>query len=78
MGRKNVNALKRRGPRRPRKINLPRNTHLMYSTDEFGEDPTVVRYLGEFEDDCLLVFHPEGYQMWVHLHHVWLPKKQAA
>lgn len=75
MARKNSNA--RKSGRGKNRIHLARNTHLLYSTHEFGEDASVVRYLGEFEDDCLLVWHPEGYQAWIHLHHLSLPKKAA-
>lgn len=66
MARKNGNKAHRQ-----RKLNIPRNFHFMYSTHEFGDDATVVRYLGEQDDDRLLCFHPEGYSLWIHLHHLW-------
>lgn len=48
------------------KITFPKNTHLLYSTDELHEDnPTVVRYMGEQNRDEILVFFPEGYALWV-------------
>jgi len=68
MGRKNENAVK--GSRK-RKYNIPKNTHFMYSPHEDGSEATVVRYLGEQNGDTLLVWHPEGYSMFVHLHHLW-------
>lgn len=75
MARKNANA---RGRSRRNRVNLAPNTHLMYSTDEFGEDATVVRYMGESSGDYLTVFHPEGYVIEAHMHHLWLPRKTAA
>lgn len=76
MGRKNVNALK---ARRQRKLSIAKGTHFLYSTDEFGADATVVRYLGEQHEDTLLCFLPEGYSMFIHLHHLNLaPKRKVA
>lgn len=73
MGRKNANATK---TRRQRRFKIAKGTHFLYSTDEFGEDATVVRYMGEQGDDSLLVFHPEGYAFWAHVHHLNLPLKR--
>lgn len=75
MGRKNSNAAK---GARPRKYNIPKNTHFMYSPHEDGSDATVVRYLGEQNGDTLLVWHPEGYSMFVHLHHLWRSRSMRA
>lgn len=70
MARKNGN----KAHRRPN-LNIPKNWHFMYSTHEFGDDATVVRYLGEQDDDFLLCFHPEGYATWIHLHQLYnMPK----
>ena len=63
MARKNGTRFTRRA-----KLPIPRNHHFMYSTHEFGEDATVVRYLGDQDGDYLYCFHPEGYAMWIHLH----------
>lgn len=71
MGRKHKNA------RAPRLLIRP-NSHLMYSTDELYQDATVVRYMGEQDDDCIKVWHPDGFELWVHITHVWFPSKQAA
>lgn len=70
MARKNRN-------RRPN-LHIAKGRHFMYSPHEFGEDACVVRYLGEQDGDQLLVFHPEGYAIWVHMHNLWNPKKAAA
>lgn len=69
MGRKNPKT---------QKINLPKNFHLMYSTDEFDRDAIVVRYMGEQDGDYLLCWNPEGFQFWAHISHVWTPKRRAA
>lgn len=65
MARKNRNAVK---GARPQKLHIPRNHHFMYSTDEFGADATVVRFLGEQDGDYLWCYHPEGFAMWIHVH----------
>lgn len=75
MGRKNVNATK---GKKQRKLPIAKGHHFMYSTDEFGKDATVVRYLGEQDGDLLYCYHPEGFAMWIHLHHLWNPVKKAA
>lgn len=75
MGRKNENATK---GKRQRKLAIAKGHHFMYSTDEFGADATVVRYLGEQDGNLLLCHHPEGFQLWIHLHHLWNPTKKAA
>lgn len=76
MARKNRNAVRRN---RVRKLAIPRNHHFMYSVNEDGSEASVVRYLGEQDGDMLLCFHPEGYAMWIHLHHLSnTPKKRAA
>lgn len=60
-----------------RKLNIPKNFHFMYSTHEFGEDATVVRYLGEQDGDSLLCFLPDGYSMWIHVHQLYnMPKRE--
>lgn len=72
MARKNRNARKRTP-----KLNIPKNHHFMYSTDEFGADASVVRYLGEQDGDQLLCFHPEGFELWIHVSHLSnVPKSQ--
>lgn len=75
MGRKNRNARPRRQP-----WVLPANCHLMYSADELYREPIIVRYMGEQDDTdgTIKVWNPEGYEMWVHVSHVWLPRKVAA
>ena len=67
MARKNRNAQK---DGRSRKYAVARNTHFLYSTDEFGEDATVVRYMGEQQGDLLLCHHPEGMVLWCHVSHL--------
>lgn len=62
-----------------RKLNIPKNFHFLYSTHEFGDDATVVRYLGEQDGDYLYCFHPEGFAMWIHLHQLSnMPSRQLA
>ena len=74
MARKNGAQSHRRA-----KLPIPKNFHFLYSTDEFGLDATVVRYLGEQDGDFLYCFHPEGYAMWIHLHQLSnVPKVVAA
>lgn len=64
MARKNRNA--QRGSQR-RKFPVSKGTPFVFSTDEFGEDATIVRYLGEQDGDMLLCRHPEGFDLWCHL-----------
>jgi len=66
MGRKNINA--ERDRKRQRKLPISKGQHFLYSTHEFGEDATVVRYLGEQDGDTLLCFVPDGFSMWIHVH----------
>jgi len=73
MGRKNTNAVKER---KRRHVRIAKGTHFLYSTHEFGEDATVVRYMGEQNGDTLLCFLPEGYSMFIHMHHLNLPLKR--
>ena len=76
MGRKNINAVK---TRRQRKLAIPNGHHFLYSTHEFGEDATVVRYMGEQDGDSLLCFIPDGFSMWIHIHHLTnVPKTSSA
>ena len=70
MARKNSNA-------RPNPITIKEGTHLMYSADELYQEPSVVRYMGEQNGDEILVFHPEGYALWVHVTQAWIPKKRV-
>ena len=72
MGRKNRNARHRNQWR------LAPNTHLMWSTDELYREPIVVRYMGEQDGDSIKVWHPEGFEMWTHVSHCWIPRHQAA
>lgn len=71
MGRKHSNA-------RPEpKYQIRRNRHFVYSTDEFGKDASVVRYLGKQEGDYLYCWHPEGFALWIHVHQLSNPVKHA-
>lgn len=72
MARKNRNAR----PLKPA-FRIPRNRHFAYSTDEFGADASIVRYLGEQDGNFLLCWHPEGYQLWIHVHQLTNPAKSA-
>ena len=50
----------------------------MWSTDELYREPIVVRYMGEQDGDSIKVWHPEGFEMWTHVSHCWIPRRQAA
>lgn len=63
MGRKNRNAT--RSNRRGR-FPISKGAHFIYQVDEYDTEPTVVRYLGEQQEDSLLVYHPAGFALWVH------------
>jgi hypothetical protein len=67
MARKNANA------KRQAKYNIPDRKHFLYSSDEFGADPVVVRYMGEQDGDHLKCWHPNGFEFWAHLHYLWNP-----
>lgn len=73
MARKNRNA------KTQRKFNIKPNMHFLYSPEpELSDDFTVVRYLGEQDQDMLYVFHPEGYAFWAHVGSLQLPLKSKA
>lgn len=62
MARKNRNA-----ERNPRRFRIRKGKHFVYEVPYSGEGATVVRYLGEQNDDTLLCYHPEGYTLWIHV-----------
>lgn len=69
MGRKNSNA------KPQQKYRIKKNRHFAYSTDEFGRDASIVRYLGNQDGDYLYCWHPEGFPLWIHVHHLSNPAK---
>lgn len=71
MGRKNANA------RAKSKYQIPKNRHFAYSTDEFGRDASIVRYLGAQDGDFLYCWHPEGYPLWIHVHQLTNPVRSS-
>lgn len=69
MGRKN------RSTRQQVRVLYPKNFHLMWSTDELYQEPTLVRYMGEHDGyGWLTCWHPEGFEVQCHVSHVWRPR----
>ena len=67
MARKNNNT---RTTNRRSRLRIPKHTHFVYSTDEFGNDATLVRYLGDQSGDLLYCWHPAGYALWCRISHL--------
>lgn len=71
MGRKNANA------RPAQKFRIKKNRHFAYSTEEFGDNASIVRYLGIQDGDYLYCFHPEGFPLWIHVHQLSNPARSV-
>jgi hypothetical protein len=64
---------------RTRKLGIAKGHHFLYSVNEDGSDATVVRYLGEQDNDRLYCYLPDGFAMWIHIHYLAnVPHRRAA
>lgn len=74
MARKNGNA-----PHKRPKLDIPFGQHFLYSVRDDGGEASIVRFMGDQDNDFLWCRHADGYRLWIHVSQLSnVPKRRTA